>query len=253
MLIREALIVPNSFQSLHSSQKRASSGRDGFIEITLTDSHLLSFLRQLAPDAQSGRHDPSRRSCAPPFIRTSIPCSALRRRAGAIRTSRRNANSCFPPYPAHGPQDAIGKEGDSLNSSPKVHQTSLRQNTSEKCEKPARPCSCAGIFHRKTHGCQKRRIWLVDGPFQSPDQGRESAGRCDQQSRRAIGPRAATSRPATPHARHSRHIHQDPQKPTDRDCVAAAFRLDEAASPRDGGSPCGLLVRTGKRSVIGGS
>ena len=119
MLIREELIVPNSFQSLHSSQKRASSGRDGFIEITLTDSHLLSLLRQLAPDAQSGRHDPSRRSCAPPFIRTSIPCSALRRRAGAIRTSRRNANSCFPPYPAHGPQDAIGKEGDSLNSSPR--------------------------------------------------------------------------------------------------------------------------------------
>ena len=119
--MREEPIVPNSFQSLHSSQKRASSGRDGFIEITLTDSHLLSFtlnLRQLAPDAQSGRHDPSRRSCAPPFIRTSIPCSALRRRAGAIRTLRRNANSCFPPYPAHGPRDAIGKEGDSLNASP---------------------------------------------------------------------------------------------------------------------------------------
>ena len=121
--MREEPIVPNSFQSLHSSQKTASSGRDGFMEITLTDSHLLSFtlnLRQLAPDAQRRRHDPSRRSCAPPFIRTSIPCSALRRRAGAIRTSRRNADSCFPPYPAHGPQDAIGKEGDSLNAPPKA-------------------------------------------------------------------------------------------------------------------------------------
>ena len=120
MLIRQALIVPNSFQSLHSSQKRARNGRDGFIEMTLTDSHLLSFLGQLAPDAESGRHEPSRRSCAPPFIRTLIPCSALRRRAGAIRTPRRNANSCFPPYPAHGPQDAIGKEGDSLNAPPKA-------------------------------------------------------------------------------------------------------------------------------------
>ena len=71
MLIREEVIVPNSFQSLHSSQKRASSGRDGFIEITLTDSHLLSFLRRLAPEAQSGRHEPSRRSCASSFNRTS--------------------------------------------------------------------------------------------------------------------------------------------------------------------------------------
>ena len=121
--MREEPIVPNSFQSLHSSQKRASSGRDGFIEITLTNSHLLSFtlnLPQLAPDSQSGPPDPSRRSCAPPFIRTSVPCSALGRRAGAIRTLRRNANSCFPPYPAHGPQDAIGKEGDSLNAPPKA-------------------------------------------------------------------------------------------------------------------------------------
>ena len=176
MLIREELIVPNSFQSLHSSQKRASSGRDGFIEITLTDSHLLSLLRQLAPDAQSGRHDPSRRSCAPPFIRTSIPCSALGRRAGAIRTSRRNANSCFPPYPAHGPQNAMWKRGRFFKLVTKSHQTSLRLNTSEKCEKPVSPLELRRDFHRKTHRCQKRRIWLVDGPFQSPDQGSESAG-----------------------------------------------------------------------------
>ena len=126
---------------------------------------------------------PSHRKVArPPFIRTSIPCSALRRRAGAIRTSRRNANSCFPPYPAHEPQDAIGKEGDSLNSSPKF--TKLHNvKTPRKNAKSQLALAVAQETSIEKQDCQKRRIWLVDGPFQSPDQGRESAGRREQQSR----------------------------------------------------------------------
>ena len=223
MLIREALIVPNSFQSLHSSQKRASSGRDGFIEITLTDSHLLSVLRQLAPDAESGRHDPSRRSSAPPFIRTSIPCSALRRRAGAIRTLRRNANSCFPPYPAHGPQDAIGKEGDFLNSSPRV--TKLHYvKTPRKNAKSQLALAVAqetSIERRMVAKKGEFGWWMV--PFRAPPKAENR--QAGETSNPGVMVKTATSRPATPHARHSRHIHQDPQKPTHRDCVAAAFRL----------------------------
>jgi hypothetical protein len=173
VLIREALIVPNSFQSLHSSQKRASSGRDGFMEITLTDSHLLSFLGQLAPDAESGRHDPSRRSSAPPFIRTSIPCSALGRRAGAIRTLRRNANSCFPPYPAHGPQGAIGKKGDSSNAPPRVTKLHCVK-ASQKMRKASSPLELRRKFDLRLQDSQKRRNWLGDGAFQSPDQGTQA-------------------------------------------------------------------------------
>ena len=115
------MIAPNSFQSLVFSQKRASSWRDGFIEITLTDSHLLSLLRQLAPDAQSGRHDPiSLQLRASIHSHVNSMLGRLDDVPGPCELCQEEMLiHCFPPYPAHGPQDASGKEGNSLNSSPK--------------------------------------------------------------------------------------------------------------------------------------